>query len=149
MPSEEILPTGLACRDLVDELVSTDESLLSLPTRIHVSECLRCQAELASYTQVPNPYRRHYRRYRGCRGHDCAGHASTALGPAGKLRAGNPGAEFDKAVLALVRVLRGVAQLVEHRSPKPAVAGSSPAAPAWHSRRSGGVVEIRGIRSCR
>ncbi len=52
MPSEEILPTGLACRDLVDELVSTDESLLSLPTRIHVSECLRCQAELASYRRL-------------------------------------------------------------------------------------------------
>ncbi|MCQ3805791.1 MAG: hypothetical protein OXB92_06700 [Acidimicrobiaceae bacterium] len=52
MPSEETLLTGHACRDLVDELVSTDESRLSLPTRIHVSECLRCQAELASYRRL-------------------------------------------------------------------------------------------------
>ncbi|MDE0700148.1 MAG: hypothetical protein F4Y27_07035 [Acidimicrobiaceae bacterium] len=52
MPSEKILPTDVACRDLVDELVSTDESLLSLPTRVHVAECLRCQAELASYRRL-------------------------------------------------------------------------------------------------
>ena len=52
MPSEKILPANLACRDLVDELVSTDESLLSLPTRVHVAECLRCQAELASYRRL-------------------------------------------------------------------------------------------------
>ncbi len=31
---------------------------------------------------------------------------------------------------------RGVAQLVEHRSPKPGVAGSSPAAPAGFNRRN-------------
>ena len=52
MPSEKILPAKAACRDLVDELVSTDESLLSLPTRVHVAECLRCQAELASYRRL-------------------------------------------------------------------------------------------------
>ena len=52
MPSEKTLPSGLTCRDLVDELVSTDESSLSLPTRVHVSECLRCQAELASYRRL-------------------------------------------------------------------------------------------------
>ncbi len=33
-------------------------------------------------------------------------------------------------LLSLKSVLRGVAQLVEHRSPKPAVGGSSPSAPA-------------------
>lgn len=52
MPSEENLPFGLACRDLVDELVSTDETLLSLPSRVHVSVCLRCQAELANYRRL-------------------------------------------------------------------------------------------------
>lgn len=52
MPFEESLPSSLACRDLVDELASADESLLSLPSRVHVAECLRCQAELASYRRL-------------------------------------------------------------------------------------------------
>ena len=52
MPSEENPPSSLACRDLVDELVSTDESMLSLPSRVHLSECLRCQDELASYRRL-------------------------------------------------------------------------------------------------
>ena len=52
MPSEQNLLTNLACRELIDELVSTDESLLSLPTRVHVAECLRCQAELARYRRL-------------------------------------------------------------------------------------------------
>ena len=52
MPYEESLPSSLACRDLVDELASTDESMLSLPSRVHLSECLRCQDELASYRRL-------------------------------------------------------------------------------------------------
>ena len=52
MPSDKTLPTNVACRDHVDELVSTDESLLSLPTRVHVAECLRCQAELSRYRRL-------------------------------------------------------------------------------------------------
>src|SRR6476660_6691901 len=36
-----------------------------------------------------------------------------------------------RALSTLIGQPRGVAQLVEHRSPKPRVAGSSPVSPAW------------------
>lgn len=52
MPSEQHLRSSLACRDLLDELAATDESLLSLPSSVHVAECLRCQAELANYRRL-------------------------------------------------------------------------------------------------
>ena len=46
---------------------------------------------------------------------------------------------------------RGVAQLVEHRSPKPRVAGSSPVAPVSRNRRKSAVFawhsRFRGTRS--
>src|SRR3569623_3675751 len=42
-----------------------------------------------------------------------------------------------------IRFRRGVAQLVEHRSPKPGVAGSNPAAPAKASRPFTGRKQVR------
>ncbi len=52
MSSEKSPTAGFNCRDLSDELVAADESLLSLPTRVHATECLRCQAELAGYRRL-------------------------------------------------------------------------------------------------
>lgn len=52
MPSENTLPPNLTCGKLIDELVSTDEAMLSLPTRVHLSECLHCQNEVRSYQRL-------------------------------------------------------------------------------------------------
>lgn len=52
MPAEKTLLPNLSCGNLTDELVSTDEAMFSLPTRVHVAECFRCQTELHSYRQV-------------------------------------------------------------------------------------------------
>jgi len=57
MRSESGTPLAPICDDLLEELSGVDDglpaaSVLSEPARVHVAECLRCQAELANYRRL-------------------------------------------------------------------------------------------------
>ena len=42
----------LTCSAVDEQLVCAKESLLTLPARVHLRECLRCQAEFATYRRL-------------------------------------------------------------------------------------------------
>lgn len=50
MPSESA--TLVPCVDHADELAGVDDSVLSSEASEHVEQCLRCQAEIASYRRM-------------------------------------------------------------------------------------------------
>ncbi len=52
MRSETPTPTPLTCVDLLDELAADPDAVLAAPARVHVAECLRCQAEMANYRRL-------------------------------------------------------------------------------------------------
>jgi anti-sigma factor RsiW len=52
MRSESAPGAELTCVDLHDELAGDHEAVLSAPARLHVAQCLRCQAEMANYRRL-------------------------------------------------------------------------------------------------
>lgn len=57
MRSDHLAPPAPMCDDLLEELSAAEDglpraSLLSEAARVHVAQCLRCQAELANYRRL-------------------------------------------------------------------------------------------------
>jgi hypothetical protein len=52
MPSNLSPPTILQCDDMFDNLAADDDVVLSTDARIHVAQCLRCQAEVAGFRRL-------------------------------------------------------------------------------------------------
>jgi anti-sigma factor RsiW len=52
MPSDLSPAVVLQCDDMFDELAAGDDVVLSTDARVHVAQCLRCQAELAGFRRL-------------------------------------------------------------------------------------------------
>ncbi|MEM7141681.1 MAG: hypothetical protein AAF548_11690 [Actinomycetota bacterium] len=42
----------LVCADIAEDLAAGDDTVLAPPAQAHVTECLRCQAELANFRRL-------------------------------------------------------------------------------------------------
>ena len=51
MPSEPTVRSS-RCDELAEDLAAADDGVLVGEARVHVAECLRCQAELANYRRL-------------------------------------------------------------------------------------------------
>jgi anti-sigma factor RsiW len=57
MRSDGLDTAALTCADLIEDLPANGEGVLAAPARAHVAQCLRCQAEMASYRRLQRSMR--------------------------------------------------------------------------------------------